>query len=353
MGTGAMQAVVKWANRAGHVALREVPKPQAGPGEVLIEVHAAGVCGTDYHIFKGEYPCRVPVIMGHELAGVVAEVGPGVTQVKPGDRVTSETFAYTCGRCRYCRAGQRNLCPDRLSIGSGVDGAFAEYVVIQELYVHQLPENLDCSAAALTEPLACCIHEIFDTASVLPGDWVMVSGPGTIGLLSLQLVRAAGARSIVCGTQGDKARLDLARQLGADLVIDVTSANLDEIVADVTRGEGVDVALECAGYKASAGQCLRSVRRGGQYVQIGLFGKPVELDMDQVVMKQLKVTGAFAHAPLCWNRALHLMSTGQVSTEGLITRRLPLDEWEEAFRAFGDRREIKILLEPSVRGNGR
>jgi len=343
-----VKAVVKQASGEGNVKLLEMPEPQAGAGEVKIEVRAAGVCGTDYHVYQGEFPCRTPVIMGHELAGVVAEIGPGVTRVKPGDRVTSETFARTCGRCRYCRAGQRNLCPERLSIGSGVHGAFARYIVVPELNVHLLPEHLDFIAAALTEPLACAIHEIFDTASILPGDWVVVSGPGTMGLLSTQLVKAAGARSIVCGTEGDKSRLELAQDLGADYIVDVANMSLDEIVADLTQGEGVDIALECAGVGASANQCLQSVRRSGQYVQIGLFGQPVELDMDQIVMKQLKVTGAFSHAPSGWTRALHLMSTGQVKTEALVTRRLPLEAWEEAFRAFSERGEIKIVLEPSV-----
>lgn len=341
-----MKAVVKQNPGMGGVELVDVPEPRAGPGEVLIAVHAAGVCGTDYHIYQGEYPCRVPVIMGHELAGVVAEIGEGVTRVKPGDHVTSETYARTCGSCRYCRAGQRNLCPDRLSIGSGVDGAFARYMVINELSVHPLPDGLNLAAAALTEPLACCIHVIFDTASVLPGDWVLVSGPGTVGLLSLQLAKAAGAQAIVCGTGGDKTRLELAQQLGADHVVDVTQTDLDDLIADLTEGVGVDVALECAGAGASANQCLRAVRRNGQYVQIGLFGRSVKLDMDQVVMKQLKVTGAFAHIPSGWSRALDLMSSGRVNTGALVTRRLPLEAWEEAFRAFGDRRDVKILLEP-------
>jgi L-iditol 2-dehydrogenase len=341
-----VKAVVKQTSGIGGVALLDVPEPTLGPGQVLIEVRAAGVCGTDYHIFKGEFPCRPPVIMGHEVAGVIADVGQGVTRVKPGDRVTSETYAYTCGHCRYCRGGQRNLCPDRLSIGSGVDGAFARYMMIDELYVHRLPDNLDFAVAVLTEPLACCIHEIFDTATIRPGDWVLVSGPGTVGLLSLQLVNAAGGRSIVAGTTADRPRLNLAQELGAERVVDVFNTSLDELVADLTDGEGVDIALECAGNGASARQCLHGLRRDGQYVQIGLFGQPIELEMDQVVMKQLKITGAFAHVPSGWDRALDLMSTGQVVTEPLVTRRLPLEGWEEAFQAFGDRREIKILLEP-------
>jgi L-iditol 2-dehydrogenase len=344
-----MQAVVKEKPGPGNVTLRQVSEPHAGPGQVVIEVYAAGVCGTDYHIFLGEYPAHTPVIMGHELAGVVAEVGPGVGRLQPGDRVTAETYAYTCGRCRYCRAGQRNLCPERLSIGSGVDGAFARYVAISELYVHPLPDNLTFASGALTEPLACCIHEIVDSAVVLPGDWVLVSGPGSMGLLGLQLVRSMGARAIVCGTAGDESRLDLALRLGADRVVNVTREDLEQAVGDLTGGEGVDVALECAGAEASARQCLHALRRDGRYVQIGIFGRSIQIDMDQVVMKQLQVTGAFAHIPSGWPRALHMMSSGQVNTEVLVTRRLLLAEWETAFHAFGDRQEIKILLEPQER----
>ncbi len=155
-----MQGVAKLARGDGNVGLLDVPEPTVIPGHVLVAVHAAGVCGTDLHIYHDEYPSNPPVIMGHEVAGVVAEIGPGVTTCRSGDRVTSETYFYVCGQCEYCRAGLPNLCAGRKSIGSGVHGAFAKYVLVPAQNIHQLPANVDEMAGALTEPLACCVHAL-------------------------------------------------------------------------------------------------------------------------------------------------------------------------------------------------
>src|SRR5215204_1342294 len=178
-----MQAVMKTARGEGNVALRELSQPRPGPGQVLLAVRAAGICGTDLHIYHDEFPTQPPVVLGHELAGEVMATGDGVTGVAPGDRVTTETYFHLCGSCRFCRGGQPNLCPERRSIGSGVNGGFAPYVVVPERNLHHLPEGLTFQEAALTEPLACVVHGALELPKVTAGDVAVVAGPGAIGLL--------------------------------------------------------------------------------------------------------------------------------------------------------------------------
>ncbi len=341
-----MQGVAKLARGAGHVGLLEVPEPKVGAGQVIVEVTAAGVCGTDLHIYRDEYPSLPPVIMGHEVAGVVAEIGQGVTSCSPGDLVTCETYFSVCEKCEFCRAGLPNLCRSRKSIGSGVHGAFARYVLVPERNIHQLPPNVDALAGALTEPLACCVHAL-ERTRVEPGDAVVVSGPGAIGLLMAQVVKAAGGRVILLGANADEARLRMGEKLGVDFAVNVQTTDAQAIVAAMTDGLGADVVFECSGAEASAQNCLNLVRRRGRYVQVGLFGKPVQWDLDQVCLKELQVSGSFAHLPSAWRKALTLLSSGQVQTRPLISTILPIHEWQQAFDIFERREGIKVVLTPT------
>lgn len=340
-----MKGVAKIAPGEGNVQLIDVAEPQVKAGYVLIEVKAAGICGTDLHIYHDEFKTKPPVIMGHEVAGVVAEVGEGVQNCRPGDRVTSETYFHVCGRCQFCREGHANLCPQRLSIGSGVNGAFTKYVLVPQHNIHHLPANVTDQAGALTEPLACCVHAL-ELNRVGPGDTVIVSGPGAIGLLTLQLVKAAGARTVVLGTTADEARLDRARQLGADFVFNVQAGDTAAVIRDMTNGLGADVVCECAGAGPSAQHCLELVRREGRYIQIGLFGKAITWELDQLCYKELKVSGSNASTPSAWRKALALLASGQVQTEPLISNIFPLTDWSRAFELFEQRSGFKLLLTP-------
>ena len=341
-----MQGVAKLARGAGNVGLLEVPEPQIIAGHVIVEVKAAGVCGTDLHIYHDEYPSFPPVIMGHEVAGTVVEIGQGVTSCQLGDLVTCETYFSVCEKCEYCRAGQPNMCRSRKSIGSGVHGAFARYVLVPERNVHQLPPNVDALAGALTEPLTCCVHAL-ERTRVEPGDAVVVSGPGAIGLLMAQVVKAAGGRVILLGTQADEARLRMGEQLGVDVAINVQSADAQEVIAAMTHGLGADVVFECSGAQASAQNCLNLVRRRGRYMQVGLFGKPIQWDLDQICFKEIEVNGSFAHLPSAWRKALTLMASGQVQTKPLISTILPIGEWQQAFDIFERREGLKVVLTPT------
>ena len=340
-----MKGVAKLAPGEGYVGLLEVPLPVIRPNHVLIEVKATGVCGTDIHIYHGEYASNPPVIMGHEVAGVVAEVGEGVTNCRVGDRVTCETYFYVCQQCDFCRAGLPNLCPQRKSIGSGVHGGFTNYVLVPAHNIHHLPANVDLIAGALSEPLTCCVHAL-ERTHVEPGETVIVSGPGAIGLLMAQVVKAAGAKVIVLGTGADAPRLALAQTLGIDWALNVEEGTTQQTLADLTDGVGADVVFECAGVGASAQSCLKLVRRRGRYGQVGLFGKPVTLHLDLVCYKELEVHGSFAHLPSAWRKALKLMAAGQVQTRPLVSAILPITEWQAAFDAFERRDGLKIVLTP-------
>ncbi len=342
-----MKAVMKIAPGVGNVALGDVPEPSVQAEQVKIRVQAAGLCGTDLHIYKDEFRSWPPVVLGHEVAGEIAEVGEGVVGLEPGMRVTTETYFSTCGKCRYCRSGQNNLCLNRRSIGSAVNGGFTQYVVVPARNIHHLPDQIDFEAGALTEPLACVVHAVTSTPTVTPGDVAVIAGPGAIGLLTLQVVKAAGATVIVLGTNRDQHRLALARELGADHIVNVQQDDPKTLVADLTEGGfGADVVYECSGAGPAAAQLLTLVRRRGRYVQVGLFGKPVAWDLDQLCYKELTATGSNASVPSAWQRAIQLMAEGKVRTKPLISHIFDVIDWEKAFATFEDQSGIKALLRP-------
>ncbi len=345
-----MKAVMKVAPGVGQIALKEIAEPEAGPGKVKLKVHAAGLCGTDIHILLDEFKSSPPVVLGHEVCGEVVQLGEGVTSVVPGSRVTTETYFSTCGRCRFCRAGQPNLCRGRRSIGSAVDGGFAEYVVVPAGNVHVLPDHVSYSEGALTEPLACAVQGVhLCSRPVRAGEVAVIAGPGTMGLLTLQLALAAGAHVVVLGTDGDERRLAAAEELGAAHTLNVSRHDPLPLIEDVTYGGlGADVVYECSGAGAAARQLLRLVRRRGRYVQVGLFGSDVTWDLDQVCYKELTVTGSNASTPESWVRAVRLLSQGTVDVRPLITHSLPLTDWEAAVDIFRARSGIKTLFRPQL-----
>ncbi|HKV44018.1 MAG TPA: zinc-binding dehydrogenase [bacterium] len=343
-----MKAVMKTARGAGHVELRDVPEPEPGPGQVRIAVAAAGICGTDIHIFREEFPSRPPVILGHEFSGRIDRVGPGVEGMAPGDPVVAATAAVRCGRCRYCLTGNILMCERRLSIGHGVDGAFTRYIVVPADMVHPIPHGVDLRHAALAEPLAVAVHAVIERSRVTAGDTVLVSGVGPIGLLVLQVARAEGGRVIAAGTARDGRRLELARRLGAEVTVDVDVADFPEAVGEWTRGAGVDVAFECAGASRSLDACLGAVRRIGTLVQVGLMGRRIECDYERVAMHELDVVGTYGSSLMSWPRALALLSQGRVKAGPLISDVLPIAAWEEGFRKTAAGESIKVLLDPQA-----
>jgi L-iditol 2-dehydrogenase len=343
-----MKAVVKYASGEGNVELQDVPEPSPQPNQVKVAVKTAGVCGSDIHIYHDDIqiPIEPPVVMGHEFAGVVAELGPDVEGLRVGDRVTCETSVTFCGECLHCRRGAYNMCVQRQVLGYAVDGCFAPYCVVSERQIHMLPDSVSFLAASLTEPLACSVHAVVENTRISVGDVVAIAGPGPIGLLCLQLVKAAGGYAIVFGTSRDDERLALARELGADRTIDVEQESALRRIHVETGNQGVDVFLECSGAPAAARLGLQATRRGGQYTQIGLFSEPFELDFSLIAYKELQVSGALGQKWTAWRRGLDLLARGAVDTASLITHELPLAEWREAFRMVAENEGVKVVLQP-------
>jgi L-iditol 2-dehydrogenase len=326
--------LAKLAEGPGHVALANRPEREPGLGEVLLEVRGAGVCGTDLHIEAGEFPCTPPVTMGHEVSGVVAELGEGVDAAWLGARVVTETYFSTCGTCEWCRAGRPNLCPQRRSIGSFVDGGFAPSVVVPERNLHAVPSWLDEHAAALAEPLACVCHCLLDPPVVSPGDRVLVAGPGPVGLLAAQVARASGGEAVIVGLQTDEQRLEVAGGLGFE-VAQVGEEPLEN-----------DVVVECSGSAGGARACLEAAARGARYVQVGVFGRDVTVPLDRVFQKELVMTSGFASTPRSWRRAMTLIESRRVALEPLVSEIAPLDEWKRVFDDLRQGRGIKVVFDP-------
>jgi len=343
-----MKAVVKYALGPGNVDLREMEEPKPGPGEVKIEVKAVGICGSDLHIYSGDIKLliRPPVIMGHEFSGVVAEVGSEVSTWKPGDRVTSETSAYVCGECIPCRTGNYNVCAEKRLIGYWFNGAFTKYCVVPSRLVHRLPDNVSFLSGALCEPLACCINGVTEKTSISTGDVVVIAGPGTIGLLSLQLAKASGALVILCGVGIDEKRLDLGRKLGADVTVNIEEQDPFKVVSELTGGAGSDVFIECSGSPNAIRMGFQLIRRSGHYTQIGLTGHAFEIDFDTVAYKELIIRGSLGQQWRSWKRGLNLLTQGRIETEPLISNILPLSQWREGFRKMEKKEGLKIILTP-------
>ncbi|MCX6030507.1 MAG: zinc-binding dehydrogenase [Chloroflexi bacterium] len=341
-----MNALIKFATGPGNMRLEDAPEPTLRPGHVIVEVKACGICGTDLHIQAGEYPVNPPVIMGHEFSGVIAEAAPDVTEWQVGQRVVSLVYFSTCGVCELCRSGQWNLCPQRKSVGSGANGAFARYVLVPARNPRILPDNVDFIAGAVVEPLACCTHGLLEKATVCPGDVVVVLGPGAIGLLTAQIAVAQGAHVVLIGTAADADRMKLSRQLGTHDTLAVETDSPKALVDRLTRGVGADVVCECSGAGAAARLGFELVRRRGQFLQLGLFGKRVELDYDQSVYKEVDIRTSFASTSASWRHAIRLMEQGKVQTRPLVTDVLPLDEWAAGFERARNRQGVKIIFVP-------
>lgn len=343
-----MLAVMKTAPGQGNVELVEVPKPAPGPGQILAQVVYAGICTSDLHLESADIQLnvRTPVIMGHEFSGIVAELGPGVEGFEPGEPVVSETAFSTCGHCLACLTGNENVCADKQLLGYVHAGVFTEYVVLWAQRVHRVPQGVSLRAAVMAEPLACAVRGLYEQIHITAGDVLVVAGCGTMGLLSLQLAKAAGATVVVTGLSEDEGRLAMARELGADLTVDVVHQDLQRLVLGMTAGEGADVYVESSGAPAAVRMGLELTRRRGQYLQMGLPSAPFEVDFSKIAYRELEVRGTLGQKRTAWQRALQLLASGTVVTEPLVTHTFPLTEWRAAFDAMRARRGIKVALVP-------
>lgn len=300
-----MKALVKTAHGFGNLEIQQKPEPVPAANQVKIKVRYAGVCGSDIHTYEGHYKVGVPVTLGHEFAGDVVEVGPDVRTVKVGDRVTSETTFYVCGECQYCQSKDYNLCNHRKGLGTQQDGGFTNYLIAREESVHVLPEHVDYRSAAMTEPLACTHHAV-DKTTVNKGDLAIVIGPGPIGLLTAQVAKSRGATVLITGLTNDQVRLDKAKELGIDYVVNSQVEDLKQIVSELTDGYGADIVYECSGAVPAAKQALDLLKKKGQYSQVGLFATAdIPFDLEKKLSKKkFELLAAEARSQLIGNPRL-------------------------------------------------
>jgi L-iditol 2-dehydrogenase len=328
---------------SGELVLADVPIPTPEPGDILVRVEACGICGSDRHMFKGEYPTARPVTLGHEFCGIVESVGADVGAIAIGERVTGDPN-ISCGLCRQCRRGRFNLCDNLSAIGVWRDGGFAEYVVMPQRQAHRLPMTLDPLHGAFCEPLACCLHGL-DIARITPGDSVAVLGGGVIGLLMVQLARLAGASTVIVSTR-QKPRRELALQLGATHAVDPSAVDSTVAIRDIVPG-GVDVVLECAGVAETFQQSLMLARRGGTIVVFGVVpsGLQVPVFPFDILVNELRIEAAYLN-PLTHARAVAMIAGGVLEIDRLITRTIGLDEVPAVIAANPELGEIKIIAVP-------
>jgi L-iditol 2-dehydrogenase len=328
----------------------DVPEPRIGPEEVLVEVKACGICGSDVHGVDGSTGRRVPpLIMGHEAAGVVAEVGSGVSGLGVGQRVTFDSM-ISCGRCHFCRRGEINLCDHRRVLGVSCpefrqDGAFAQYVAVPQHIVYALPEQVSFERAAMVEPVSVAVHGV-GRLPIRLGDTAVVVGSGMIGLLAVQALRAAGCGRIIAVDQ-DRRRLDLACRLGADQSISTRDADAVAEILRRTDGRGADVAVEAVGIPLTVAAAVRSVRKGGSVALVGNLSPQVELALQAVVTREVTLYGSCASAgeyPAC----LEMIARGTIDVDSLTSAVAPLAEGAEWFRRLrqGDEGLLKVILRP-------
>ncbi len=345
-----MKALVKFGYRDGDLEIRDVPEPVFGPGQVLLEVKAAGVCGSDIHMWRNHqsWTINLPLILGHEFSGVVTAVGEGVSGFAPGDRVTCETAAIICGRCVYCLSGNYNLCPHRQGYGALVDGAFTRYVAARPQILHHLPPNVPFEYAALTEPICVAYNALVEKTTIRPGDLVVIQGPGPIGIMALQVARLNGAGTlVVLGTDADAHRLEVAAELGAHHTLNVQRQDAVAFIRSLGDGFGADVVVDCTGVSRALQQSMALVRPNGCITKIGWGPQPLDFNLDPLVAKAATLQGTFSHTFPTWERALNLLATGQVNLKPVIGGLYPLREWEEAFARMekGDNVKSVLLLE--------
>ncbi len=330
--------------------LREIPEPELGAHDVLIEVRACGICGSDVHGYDGSTGRRIPpIVMGHEAAGIVAKVGAEVTAVQVGDRVTFDS-TVSCGHCRFCLAGEVNLCDSRQVLGVSCgdyrrNGAFAEYVSVPEHILYALPDSFPYEKAALIEAVSIAVHAAKIT-HIQPGSSAVVVGAGMIGLLAVQAFRVFGCTTVFA-VDLEESKLKMARELGADQTFLATDPELLAKLREATGGQGPDIAVEVVGAQKSILTAIEGVRRGGTVTLIGNLAPKVEIPLQVVVTRQLSLLGSCASAGE-YQECIHLMQTGAINVDTLISKLAPLSEGAQWFSRLYAREPglMKVVLQP-------
>ncbi|QGY00063.1 L-threonine 3-dehydrogenase [Roseovarius faecimaris] len=339
-----MKALVKARPEPG-LWMEYVPVPEVGPSDVLIKVRKSAICGTDVHIWKwDEFSAKtvpVPMVVGHEFVGTIVETGAAAVKYKIGQRVSGEGHVV-CGTCRNCRAGRGHLCRNTKGVGVNRPGSFAEYVCIPEANVVLIPEDIPDEIAAIFDPFGNAVHTAlsFD----LVGEDVLVTGAGPIGIMGALVAQKVGARKVVI-TDINPYRLDLARKMGVQHVVDVSQEQLADVMARLGMTEGFDVGLEMSGAAAAMQQMIRNMNNGGKLALLGIAPTEFPVDWNTVIFKMLHIKGIYGREMFeTWYKMIALVQSG-LDVSGLITHRISIDDFEEGFAAMISGNSGKVVMD--------
>jgi len=352
VGDNFMKALLKTKKGKANIEIREIPTPKPGAGEVLIKVKAAGLCHSDIYLYEwaplvDAFQITFPVVMGHEFSGVIAEIGAGVSRVKPGDTVMVNPV-LSCGHCYYCQRGMIQPCVGyRPLLGFELNGGFGEYVVIKENNVYKLAPHVSLEIAALAEPFGVPIHAL-GKVPIEPGEILLISGPGPIGLMTQILALKSGAsRVYISGLGKDEKRLEMAKKLGG-IPINIEKVDIKEFILDETNGFGVDVAFEASGNSRAITDDLALLRKGGRLGVLGVPKESASFDPQALVLTEKSIIGVRSYTIDTWKRCQEIFTNQMVDLTPIITHRLPLEEFEKGIKYVEESSALKVLLVPEL-----
>ncbi len=339
-----MKALMKTEKGEGHVCITDACEPVCGKNEIKVEIRAAGLCGTDLHVQDDTFKNYPPVILGHELAGVVVEAGEDIRSFKPGDRVALlGSNKIICSQCEFCKTGYYMFCKNRRGMGHGTSGGFTKFVCVREEMAFHIPDGYSMEEAAILEAFASSVQAVEEVACLNGSSTVLVSGPGPIGLMCLLLTAGKGLKTFVTGLGEDAGRLKIAEELGGT-PIDVSKENLKERIMRETGERGVDAVFECSGAAGAITSCLDLVRPMGTFVQLGLGATSVCMNMETVVHRRLTIAGSVGHSMNTWELMIRMLKNTHFDLNKIISHRMPLSKWEEAFRMMREKQSLKIVF---------
>jgi 6-hydroxycyclohex-1-ene-1-carbonyl-CoA dehydrogenase len=326
--------------------IEDVPVPRVGPGEILVKVAACGVCHTDLHYIEHGVPTfkKPPIVLGHEASGTVAECGPDVANVKPGQRVLIPAV-LTCGRCALCRTGRENICSDMKMVGNHFDGAYAEFVAVPAKDVLPLPESIPLAEAAIiADAISTPFHAVRNRARVQPGDTVVVFGCGGVGINAVQLAAAAGGTVIAVDIADRK--LEWARQFGAARTIN--AAQVERVSKEIRKltGGGVDVALEAIGNPRTIEEAFECVRVGGRLVVVGYTHEAISIVAGKIMFKEIEVLGSLGCRPVDYVPLIRMVEQGRIELKRQVTHRFKLEEIGHAFEVMKEGVSLRSIVVP-------
>ncbi|MBB6327062.1 alcohol dehydrogenase/L-iditol 2-dehydrogenase [Algoriphagus iocasae] len=336
-------AVVNYAEKKHSVEIREIPVPEIGEEDILLEVENVGVCGSDLHQWTSDHswPVNYPVVLGHEFGGKIASVGDRVTGWKVGDRVVSETAAVIDPQNPMSKSGLYNLDPTRKGFGYGVNGAMTRFVRVPARCLHHVPEGLSFEEACLTEPCSVAYNAVAVNSHIKPGDRVIVIGPGTIGILCAAVAKICGGDVAILGLEKDRGRLEIAKSYGITPIINDASE-----WARKRDGLGADLVVDAAGVSETLKIAMQLVRPNGQITKVGWGPTPCNFSLDPIVQKNVRLQGSFSHNWPIWEKVLGLLASGTLDVKPIIGGIWPITQWHEAFEKMHSGEVVKSVLKP-------